>query len=908
MILRTRMSMVVALLLVPHLTTAQKLPAIPAPTQIDADNLNLATRAAVVCGVQYLLSDVETNETGYLIPPLTVRTVKSYQEKIPIEVRFKKVTVPIKKPVYEKYETMGTVKEGHSTDATRKIQKVTRQRIVGWEDTGKTEERLVEDKNGPIVQTRYQYKNPIYENKITWPKNFLGLNAMALYAILKSGQVEQSGAVKTAIRTLNGDLTMRGIPDTTFDLAWLAAAFSLIQDKEFHTHRDRIISKLTDAQIVEGPGRGLWGPVAIRTDLLAAMIAHERNLADRWDKAKAKLKESPDNKSRQRAAQDAESAFKAFQTQYKPVTMQGLRFLKCTESLVIGLSQEDTITIPGLPYYFYTQALGDIENTALALFALREAAENNCLPKSVWRPMGSAGTPILQPETPEIILARAANALAARQKEDGSWDQGNIHQPITAFAPFGFPPMPADEIFSLPSPVTPLSSLQGYNGLVAAGQIVGMNKLAGKFQKQLDGARQNRLKIAESFVANPNQTGAMGPGHPYDLYLQMATLHRLPGALEEERRELWAQIAVQAVNLQKDDGGWNTPDVIALSPSLIEFLTLCAEENRSIHYEKRVGKKEKDFNAAAYRKRLAASRGNQMEGRAYSTAAALIFLMGGLREPVLGSLAIGTASASSQIPTFAIQLFNRNRSGLPDPLIRVSLDTPSTFINRLPVLYVETGAEPLDPMALEVIKRYVSGPGFLVIGQPVSTPSDFSGQWTALIPGAKTGKVPATSSLLKGATPIPADKLTGLYGAEGQLTGVLLKVDPAAAPTGPALSGAQAATCLALAIREYQPKEAADSRLIPVGEDPFVVRVGAVDLLNARQFDRSKLTTAPPPPAPAPDVPASAPSAAPPNPIEEKSPAPLPPTSPTAESSGSESSETPAALAPAVGQQNDEKW
>ena len=876
------------------------LPPIPPSTQIDADNLNLATRAAIVCGTRYLLSDIETNETGYLVPPLILKKIKEYQEKIPIELHYKKVTVPIKKPVYEKYETMGTFKEGQSVDATRKIQKLTKQRIIGWEDTGKTEERLVLDPNGPIVQQRFQYKNPVYENKITWPHNFLGLNAMALYAILKGGAADQNGPVKTAIRTLDSDLSLRGIPDTTFDLAWLVAAFSLVKDKEFYANRDRMISKLLDGQIVEAPGRGLWGPVSIRTDLLAAMIAQERNLADRWDKAKVKLKELPDNKSRIKSVQDAEAAFKGFQTQYKSITQHGLRFEACTEPLVIGLSTEDTVILPGLPFYFYTQNLGDMENTALALFALREAAANNCLPKAVWRPLGATQSPVLQPETPDIILARAANAIATREKPDGSWDQCNVHQTITAFAPLGFPPLAASEVFNLPSSVTSLSSLQGFNALACVGQIVGMKKFADKFKNNIDRASENRQKIAESYVAaNPATFGPTGLGHPFDLFQQLTTIHRLPGSLEEERRDLWAQIAVQVLNLQKDDGGWNTADVSTPSSSLLEFRVCCAEDNRSIHNERSIRKKEKIRDLATFRRNFLNQRLNQMDGRAYSTASAMIFLLGGLRDPILGSLTLGSTNASGTIPEQALQVVNRNHPDSPASLIRISLQTPASFINRVPILYVQSGADPLDPVALEIIKRYVSGAGFLVLGQSAGNPANFAAQWTALMPGAKVGKLPATNPFTKNQQSISSDKITGLYGTGGQLTGILLEYASTAQPTGGAISPQQTALLLALAIREYGAEaEAISDKLLPTGDDPFVVRVGAIDLLNARQFDRSKLTKAPPTPVAEPDTPSAAETNLPVNTLE-------PPSSATPVNIPSD---TPPALVPAVGTESDEKW
>jgi hypothetical protein len=925
------------------------LPLIPPTTQLDADTLNLATRAAIVCGTHYLLSNIETNETGYLVQPIIKRFVTGYKdvETKQVEVRYRKnevrykkvmVPVPIQEPIYESYETMAAVGEGASVDATRKIQKVTKQRLIGYKTTGSNlVEREVRDTNGPIIKIEGEVRdtngpivkmetvvlgqsNAVYDTETTWPNHFLGMNGLALYAILECNAVGQTGLVKTAIRTLKSDLTLRGIPDTTFDLAWLVAAFCNVTDPEFFPLRDMMISKLVDGQIVEGPGRGLWGPICVRTDLFAAMIAHERNLSDRWDKAKVKLKEAPTQKSRVKPAEDAEMAFKSFIEQYKSVTMQGTRFESVTAPLVLGLSKEDTVTLPGLPFYFYTQNMGDIETTALVLFALREAALNNCLPKTTWRPLGATKSPVLPPETPSAILARAANAIASRQNADGTWDACNVHQPINSFQPFGFTPITAEQTLKLQSDSLPVHTLQGINALLCAGQIVGMNTLRSKFGVQVNKGREAELKIAEAYVSASNAAPIVGrQGDPFDFFMQMAFIHRLPGTLEEERRELWAQLAHRIVYMQKDDGGWTTPNPLSYSSSYLEYRVELARVAHDEQMSKLPQEERTPFNAANYRSRLTAQlnvRPHQLEGRSLSTAYAMIFLFGGLREPVLGYLALSETEGSANLTAQALQLFNRGRRNeSPATLIKVSLQTPAAFINRIPVLYVEPDNSGFDAIGREVIKRYVSGTGFIVVGQRAGVTYDFATQWPGLMPGAKIGRIPANSPLIKDFKAITPEKITGLYGAEGQLTGVILTIGqgPELAPAE--VSPAQAANILAMAARDYTADETHTdnlaNRLLSSRQDPFVARIGALDRLNAHLFDKSKVT-AHPTGAVGTNTPVSADQTAPiavpaSSRPDALSPAVSPPPAP-APASADTIEDLPPAIAAPAGPQADEQW
>jgi len=935
----------VGFLLFTRLISAASLPAIPPTTQLDADTLNLATRAAIACGTHYLLSDIETNETGYLVEPIIYRFVTGYKDIATkqVEVRYRKnmvhykkvmVWIPVQEPIYESYETMAAVGEGASVDATRKIQKVTKQRLIGYKTTGSNQverevrdptgtiikdEGEVRDTNGPIVHMEslvVGQSNAVYDTKITWPTGFLGMNGLALYAIVKCDAVGQTGLVTTAIRTLASDLNLRGIPDTTFDLAWLVAAFANVTDPQFFPLRDSMISKLVDGQIVEGPGRGLWGPICVRTDLFAAMIAHERNLADRWDKAKAKLKEAPSQKTRVTAAADAEAAFKSFIEQYKTVTMQGTRFESVTAPLVVGLSSEDTVTIPGLPFYFYTQNMGDLENTSLVLFALREAALNNCLPSFTRRPLGATKSPVLPAETPSAILARAANAIASRQQADGTWDACNVHQPINSFQPFGFTPITAEQTLKLESESRPVYTLQGINALLCAGQIVGMNTLMNKFGPKVKKGREAELKIAENYVSASNTAPVAGrQGDPFDFYMQMAFIHRLPGTLEEERRELWAQLAHRIVFMQRDDGGWNTPDPVAYSSSYLEYLAQAARKAHEVQMSKLPEEQRTAFNLPAYRSQLLAqfsTRPTQLEGRALSTAYSMIFLFGGLREPVVGYLSLNDASDSTNalganLTSQALLLFNRAlRIENPATLIKVSLQTPSAFINRIPVLYVEPDNNGFDAIAQQVIKRYVSGAGFIVVGLRPGITNNFASSWPKILPGGEVNRIPHSHPLIKDFKTITPEKVTGLYGEQGLLTGVILKIGTGAELATNEVSPAQAANVIAMATKEYTTSEMRRdnlaNHLLSSRQDPFVTRIEALDRMNARSFDKSKNAFVRPTPSATGTNEVTQPAAATP-----EGTAPATPT-PAAPKSLDNVEELPPAIATPAGPQADEKW
>ena len=560
------------LLLIAALVPCNASPRVPEAAEINTEALNIAVRSALGCAVNYILTKSETNHLGLLAQPVrqskitgyagTTNIVTRFTQKI-TEVRYTEKESEIRyamkrfdEPVWEyQYEKDKSLAVGASDTRVGRggLGKVTNRRIVGQKQVGTqvvmkkvldpkgdiVEKRkdlvpdpqgkivvaitnVVPDANGTIVQTTTQNINPIYDDAPDiWTEGLVGQNAMVLLALLKSGVPEDNHVVSQMVKSLNDYVCNYGSPDTTWDLAWLATAFANIHSNVYKRTGEILISKVLDGQITEGSARGLWGPVCINTTLLSAMIAHEQNLVNELANMKDLLTKSPNSKTYIRNVEEAETRLNWFKAIYKDFTQQGLRFLEVTQNYTIAPIAYRHATVPGLPFYFYNQMLADMESTSLALYAIREAAENGCLPNETIRPMISpirTPSPILKtselkrpelpksakssvssmgigissetrqlipPENTSVILARAAAAISSRQKADGIWDEVNIHQANKSFEALGLSPVKEDALCRLDSSKSLLSTAQAYAALLDAGRSAGLDKMRHRYGDNL---------------------------------------------------------------------------------------------------------------------------------------------------------------------------------------------------------------------------------------------------------------------------------------------------------------------------------------------------------------------------------------------------------------------------------------
>lgn len=612
---------------------------VPPVEEISTECLDQAVRASLSAAAETLLVRARTNDLGLVWEPINKRH--------PVITRYETKTVRALEYRYETYYTYEYQKGLSATDAG-KTTKVAKQRAI---PTGKTQsvETVVASTNGPICRTN------IAEN--VWQSGFLGQNALALYALLESGIPASDETLNRLATTLDNYLTAYGLPDTTWDLAWLAASFSRLGSPAFSNTLERVTNKLLEGQITDGAARGLWGPVCINREVLAALMAYDSTLAAELAKCKASLAKTPEAAFKQRKVEEVEGAIRDLQAFYADVAQLGLRFDNVIyDYLLPPLSpmpdMEYPVYIRGLPYYFYNQAVADLESTALALFALREAAKCGALPRETKRPELAKGRFIAPPQETFAILARAAAALAGLQKNDGAWDEANINQPSGEFRalPMGKNPLMTKEpVYKLDLRRSLCSTAQGAGALVNAGLCIGMEKLLNRYGTNLAVGQNLRRKLAEAYLeGNTNGLPIGGMAEPYDLCLAFVGVERLGGRPEADRRDLWERLAYRLVNMQSTNGTWGAGTRCVFFSSGIKARQHLVFQQE--HAEKQKALPEKDrkpFGFADSWGRYYWSSYNNCDTARLATPYAMIVLAKGLKQPEAGNAAASTNAPPS---------------------------------------------------------------------------------------------------------------------------------------------------------------------------------------------------------------------------------------------------------------------
>jgi hypothetical protein len=632
---------------VPPLTT--NAPAVPPAALIDAEALAQASRASLACAADFLLARAATNYMGLVVEPVRQRSIRNAYKQT-----FRKETYdyPIYEDVWE-YEDVMVATQGSSAE-NRKLVK-TRRQIPGTlkRKLIRTEkrERLVLDPKGSIVR-----ENPAENYPEVWQRAFLGQNALALFALLESGVSQNDPVVKKLIDTLDDILIRFGPPDTTWDVAWLTCAFSRLKGEEFKKHQSDLVIKLLEGQITDGSARGLWGPVCINTTLLSAMLAYEQELAKELAKRRELLQRAPESKKLSAKVDEADVSLRKFIAGYKTVGQQALRFEEVTRGWTVPQDINfDPLVVVGLPYYFYNQALADVECTAVALFAVGEAARRGMLPEELKRPLTASG-PILPPEKTSAILARAATALAALQARDGTWNEGSVHQPITRLQPLGFRQLKKEEILKLPSDRTFASTAQACASLFDIGAAVGMDNLLARFRTSVTAGKAAQRQMAEAYLDGAGTgTNSMPISRylaPYDFIFSLRNVERAVDGPAEDRGDLKQRLAFRVLKLQDSKGCWGKGFVPSQSPALFwhddEVVCKPAYEREIAAIPK---EKRQPYNTDWYWRRghsRSERNGYSLDADVVATAYAMLFLEGSLRGPAAGSVKTSDASPQPQ--------------------------------------------------------------------------------------------------------------------------------------------------------------------------------------------------------------------------------------------------------------------
>jgi len=886
----------------------KEVPQPPPAQRIHPGVLNVAVRTALASGAEYLLSNVESNYLNYAAPPKTTRTRKiigyEKQEQYSVRYRWEEYEHPIYKHIYEEYETF--VVGGSHSVAARKMGKVKRKRVVGTKQVGTTTaKRLVADPKGGVVRTYTRNVGPIYEGvkgPEYWTDHLPGDNALALLALLKSGVPEEDERLQKLAVALNDYVTYYGTSDLTWNVAWLAAALSNLRGDQYRKARELSISRILDGQIFVGPARGMWGPVCINMEMLPVLVKHETEMGQRLAELKAdlpkKLAKTTNKKKHTQYYEDIERAeeyVKSLERLYRPVTQQGLRFNSVQNwyRLRQNTWETDVRYTPGLPYYIYNQALADLESTAIALYAISEAAANGCLPEGTMVPdlsgskiLTSTGGrrlgSVVKPQKPSGMLARASAIVSKLQKQDGSWDQCNMLQETRSFESMGLPRLPLEERFKgLPSARTRVTSAQGYSCLANAGKAVGISRLFRKYGRNIMAARKKVVDDAASYLDRKSEN-VMPEGRvlaPYDLYFAMLGVHRSVYPTVEDQRDLWMRFAHEIVETQHDtgvwnkrpDGGWPVKDRRLHSSSLWVWkpLSLKAKHDQA-ERAKANNPKPAPFNLKAYWSGawygyMAGRHHHQTEAfdrEIVATALSMLFLADGVYPPIGGYMDM---TGNTPPPGILDRLcaFLKSKHRVSATSLKLTPENIRVAISSVPLVFL-AGPEALaDSSVSYVLKVYIRDKDGVLIVE-TKTPEEqatVESKLKSIVSGSVVKKVPDTADFLADYQG-PKPEMKGLFAKDGRLavlftTAWAPPAGPATAPRRPPVQYGQAVYLL---VKKLMGPEYFDPKYpsLYIGEDPFVARVAALSTLRNLQLmpERAK-ATAPKPGKPGTAAPAA---------------------------------------------------
>lgn len=467
--------------------------AAPAADAIAAEFLEPAVRQAVANGVATLVARMtaEGNDSGLAFPP--VQTSKLIDV---VEVPAKRVTrtYPVYEHEYAEVEKIVPVMQ--SGQPTGRFTKV-KQRVVvkSRQVDKKTVERLVPDKDGTekMKMGKYGPGGPA-----AWTANLPGINGMALYVLAKAGLAKHPATVKHAAALAAHANDALGLPDNTFDVAWMAAGFAALGPDSTHGKvARRLIGKLVDGQVREkGDLDGLWGPVCVNYGYYGKLMAVGQTVRQELDvNIPKKMEKASPVEQRQLVAMGQE--MKAFANTYdrahRDVFRAGTRMLE----IQAGYGIDDWNHVPGLPFNAYQWVVTDVESTDAATFALVVAKQAGLLPRETDR-LAVRGKKIHPPVKTDAVITAAAKRMAVAIGDEGGATALALVAKNTGYDKTGFPapsfasPDAMPTMFDVETACTTLAAQETIESLVA---------IDPKTEDQLADARKRVRERANAIAA-----------------------------------------------------------------------------------------------------------------------------------------------------------------------------------------------------------------------------------------------------------------------------------------------------------------------------------------------------------------------------------------------------------------------
>lgn len=689
------------------------------PIQADQISLDSKVRSAVAGAANFLTKLAEEDEEGWIVPPKRTRKVIGH-EVVMHKYREEMREIPVYEYEYEQYEVLQKVRVGESAEAVDTYRKVKKRRVVSRKQVGtKKVTRLIRDPQGSIER---EHKVPKYGpgGADVWSRYSVGDNALALYAMRRAGVSYDEPTIHKLATNLENFLTDYGMPDDTWDLAWLTAAFATLPLDSHGKAAEALASKLMDGQLRDGPAAGLWGPVAIHTALLAEQVAGVNELATKFQDAK---KAANNGKREQRTFQEIDEKYRAALADLNRVATFGMTGHTIEVHLSVNAQWVPSIKLAGLTDYIYNQRSADLGTTAVALYALAQAADHGTLPKQLWRPATSR----IEAESPSRLISTSLKALASKLVEKRNWDEMNYFQAVDDFQRVKiFPGVPrADTPFpNLISATTPLSTAQGFSAMSAAHRIVASKPLQNKYRPHMAKGLELFRASAEGFLESETDQGsAVSPLAPYDQLLFLSEVTRRADSPKEDRRDLWEPLAARLLSLKTANGNWeikgpgrryHLPSSLMARIAAIE----APEKKARMEYDKpHVYQGYYTLASALVGKKKPRPTVEQV----VPTAMAMVFLAENVRPPVIGECLWSPDTSDSRI-TPVITSVIRQQKGLTVRSSAVTCPLIGEQIAELPVLLIR-GEGPFTPSEeeIQVLKDYLDAGG-LVLFEATANP------------------------------------------------------------------------------------------------------------------------------------------------------------------------------------------
>ncbi len=673
-------------------------------------------------------ADEDDDEDEEAPEPLWVHAPQSNRRVVgrePVERRYRRVTTEREVPVYEwttRQETVRVRRGGGTTGDPVTMETVTRDVRVRGKQIGtrtQTRTRLVRDPEGPIrrEETRRVYGPGGPDD---WHFHLLGHNARALHALRVAGVDADDPQADALAQRLRNHVRVYGPPEGTYDLAWLTAAFARMPGDDNADLTRRLAGRLLVGQLTDGPAAGLWASAAISPPVILAMLQHEMELSRELATARSRGGDSP-SRAQQARINQAENALRHHQEQIPWVSRQGFVLNNPTRSRTIepdayydfgdGVDY-GPISRDGPMVHIHHLVVGDLAQTAWALYALREARQTGRLPERVPMPTRADNQPLRPADPVPARILAAARAVVARQLRDGSWNAGVFVHRVTGFEDFSRqspPDLPAD----IEDPFSVLTTATGWFALRQAVALLSPAETRG-FMRNLAHGEQRLVAELEAW-RNDGLGGRPvgGRDEPYDLLAMLAGMVAAPGMPLEVNRSVWETLVAGLARAIPAVDEWPSGHLSIREEGVWAFYEARARERfRNENPDEPL--EGRDW--TQFRRRDMPSRVTHRVRREVRGAALVPMLMDGARRPLAGQWALVPEPSRLSSVADVVAYVDREYA-FPGRFVRFGPEIDPQRLRGLSALFVaaEGDPRPVPDDTWVAMGDYLMSDGLLVV-------------------------------------------------------------------------------------------------------------------------------------------------------------------------------------------------